>query len=363
LMKRWTVISLIVLASVLLSACTGSVGTSTWPGLAADKDRAYLADGAYIYAVRLSDGVKAWQYPTDKAGAALFYSNPVLTSDGQLLVGSSGHDYALYSLDPATGNPKWAAPFVADDHWVAPPLVVGDIIYAPNNNGTLYAINLATGQLMWSAPTSSAESLWGTPTTDGKLIFVSSLDHFVYALDPNAHKVVWKRDLGGSIPGSPLVAPDGSNVFVGSFASKMYALEASTGAVRWTAALKNWVWNAPALVGDTLYTADTSGNVYSLATPTGKNSWPEVKPDGAITAGPLALPDGVVVATEAGSIYGYKPDGSTLWPPITIEKAKIYTTPVLAGDRILVAPMGAQYLLYAVNAKDGSLLPWHFSNK
>ena len=359
-MKRWTVISLILLASVLLSACSTGASTASWPGLAADKDNAYLANGSFVYAVRLDNGTKLWQYPVDKAGTEEFFSNPVLTSDGQLLVGSSGRDNALYSLDPATGAAKWAAPFTASDRWVASPLVVGDTVYAPNNNGTLYALKLATGQLSWSVPVS--HSLWGAPTTDGKLIFVSSLDHYIYAVDPNAHTVKWKQNLGGSIPGSPLVAADGAALYVGSFARKVYALEAATGAIRWKADLKDWVWNTPALAGDTVYAADISGNLYSLGAPSGKNAWPELKPDGPITGSPVALSNGVAVVTESGSLYAYKPDGSTLWPAISIG-GKIYTTPVLASDRILVAPMGAQYLLYAVNAKDGSLLPWHFDGK
>jgi outer membrane protein assembly factor BamB len=204
--------------------------------------------------------------------------------------------------------------------------------------------------------------MWGAPTTDGKLIFVSSLDHSLYAVDPETHQIVWKKDLGGSVPGSPLVAADGASLYVGSFARKVVAVEAASGAIRWTADLKDWVWGAPALAGDTVYAADISGNLYSLGAPSGKNAWPEIKPDGAITGSPIALPDGVAVATESGFVYAYKPDGSTLWPPANIG-GKIYTTPVLAGDRILVAPMGATYWLYAINAKDGSLLPWHFDGK
>ena len=358
-MKRLTLASLVLLGSVLLSACSGAATTSSWPGLAADQNHAYLANGQYLYAVSLDSGLKVWQFP-DKAGTQLFYSNPVLTSDGQLLIGSSGRDYALYSLDPATGKEKWAAPFAADDHWVAPPLVVGDTVYAANNNGTLYALKLATGQLSWSVPL--GHSLWGTPTTDGKLIFVTSLDHYLYALDPATHKLVWKKDLGGSIAGSPLVAADGAALYVGSFAHKMFALEAASGAIRWSAELKDWVWGTPALSGNTLYAADVSGNLYSLGAADGKNTWPSVKPDGPITGSPLVLTNGIAVVTQAGSVYAYKPDGSMLWNPATIG-GQIYTTPVLAGDRILVAPMSAQYWLYAVNAKDGSLLPWHYDGK
>ncbi|MGZ6317213.1 MAG: outer membrane protein assembly factor BamB family protein [Anaerolineales bacterium] len=359
-MKRLTVVSLILLASVLLSACATGASSGSWPGLAADKDRAYLANGATLFAVRLTDGGKAWQYPL-KTASELYYSNPLVTPDGQLLVGSSGRDNALVSLDPATGTEKWAAPFVATDHWVATPLVVDKTIYAPNNNGKLYAINLTTGQQLWTLPV-SAHSLWGAPATDGKLIFVSSLDHFLYAVDPNAQKIVWKTDLGGSIPSAPSIAADGASLYVGTFAKKVFSLDAATGAIRWTAGLKDWVWDTPSLVGDTLFAADISGNVYSLGAPNGKNAWPEVKPDGPITGSPVAVPNGVAVATESGLLYAFKNDGSSLWPPVTIG-GKIYTSPVVSGDRLLVAPMGATYLLYAVNPKDGSLLPWHFDGK
>ncbi len=269
-MKRLTAISLIVLAGLLLTACTTSATTTSWPGLAVDKDRAYLANGQFIYAVRLSDGGKAWQYPPDKAGTEEYFSNPVLTPDGQLLVGSSGRDSALISLDPATGSPKWSAPFTASDHWVASPLVVGDTVYAPNNNGTLYAIKLSTGQQAWSLPIS--RSLWGSPTTDGKLIFVTSLDHFLYAVDPNSHKIVWKKDLGGSIPASPLLQSDGGALYVGSFARKLYAIEPATGAIRWATDLKDWVWSTPALADNAIFAADISGNLYSLGAADGKNA-------------------------------------------------------------------------------------------
>ena len=169
---------------------------------------AYLANGSFIYAVRLNDGTKAWQYPADKAGTHLFYANPVLTSDGQLLVGSAGQDYQLTNLDIATGTMKWI--FAATDRWVAAPLVVGDTVYAANNDGTLYALKLATGEKLWTLHIS--RDLWGAPVTNGKLIFVTSLDHFLYAVDPQAHKVAWKINLGGSAPGSPAVSSD-ANVF------------------------------------------------------------------------------------------------------------------------------------------------------
>ncbi len=357
-MKRLTLISLVLLVALALSAC-GTPISSSWPGLAADNTNAYLANGAFVYAVRLSDGSKAWQYP-DKSGTEQFYSNPVITPDGQLLVGSAGQDKALISLDPATGKEKWAAPFKGSDHWVASPLVVDQTIYAGNNNGSLYALSLATGQLSWTLPI--GRSLWGAPVTNGKLIFVTSLDHFLYAVDPETRKIVWKTDLGGSSTGSPSVSKDGSTLYIGSFAKKVFAIDAASGSIRWTADIKDWVWGAPTLDGDSLYAADISGNVYSFGAPNGKNAWPDTKPGGAITGSPLALSNGVVVATETGGLYAYDSQGGPLWPSVNIG-GKIFTSPVASGDLILVAPMGGQYLLYAVNNKDGSMLPWHFDGK
>jgi outer membrane protein assembly factor BamB len=349
-MKRIPLLILFALGALLLSAC-GAANTQSWPGLAADADNAYLAAGQFVYAVRLDDGAKVWQYPADKAGASLFYSAPVLTPDGQLLVGSSGSDNALFSLDPATGVAKWAQPFVAPNHWVAPPLAVGDTVYAPNNGGTLYALSLADGTMQWSLPLGG--SLWGAPASNGKLVFVTSLDHFLYAVDPEQHTVAWKLDLGGSAPGTVSVSADGSTVFVGSFAKKVFAVEAATGAVRWSTAVKDWVWGSPTLGGDSLFAADIAGNVYSFGAPNGKNAWPDLKPDGPITASPVATAGGMLVATESGTVYAFDGTGTQRW--LVNVGGQIYATPVVSGDRIAVAPMGATFQL-AVLDQSGKIV-------
>jgi outer membrane protein assembly factor BamB len=367
-MKRLTVVSLLLMAGLLLSACSTGASTSSWPGLAADQNNAYVANGQFIYAVQISNGVKVWQYPA-QAGTEQFHTNPVVTPDGQVLVGSSGRDYGLYSLDAKTGSPKWAKPYTADDQWMAAPLVVGDTVYAPNNNGKLYAISLATGQLAW-APVNIGGPLWSTPITNGKLLFLTSLDHRVYAIDLATHKLAWSqpRDLGGSITSAPLIAADGSALFVGSFAGKIFALDPGTGRDVWRpASLSAWAWNTPVQIEKNLYVGDIAGNLYALSTADGKQVWPQITPDTAITASPLAIPQGVVIATESGILYAYKLDRTVLWSTENNLDVKniggqLYTTPILAGDRIVVAPMNGKDMLYAVNAQDGTLL-WQFNGK
>ncbi|HUH97876.1 MAG TPA: PQQ-binding-like beta-propeller repeat protein [Anaerolineales bacterium] len=357
-MKRLMFISFALLGAMLLSACSGAASRGTsWPGLAADAKNAYLANGQFIYAARLSDGSKLWQYP-DKGGAQEFFATPLLTPDGQLVVGSAGTDQGLISLDPATGQQKWVFS-AAQDRWIAAPLAVNDTLYAPNNDGSLYALKLATGDLLWSL--SIGHPLWGTPVTDGKLIFLTSLDHFLYAVDPQSHRIVWKTDLGGSAAGSPTLSTDKTTLYVGSFGSRVFAINAADGSIRWTAKTNAWVWSDPSVNSSNVYVADINGQVYSLDASSGQDSWSNITPDGPITGSPLLTTDGVIITTESGFIYSLDHNGKELWS--TSIGGKIYTAPVASGNLVLIAPLGAQYLLYAVNEKDGSMLPWHFDGK
>jgi len=169
-------------------------------------------------------------------------------------------------------------------------------------------------------------------------------------VDANTYAVLWRKDLGGAVPGSAVIGKDGM-LYVGSLASKLEKFDPANGNQQSVLDAKNWVWSTPSLDGDTLYFGDVDGNFYAFNTSTGKLNWNPVRPDGAITAGPLVLGDSVLVATESGSIYQVNKDGtSRLWNQ---PGGQIYTTPVQAGNLILVAPLGTQAYLYAYK-QDGS---------
>jgi outer membrane protein assembly factor BamB len=347
-MKRFTLISVVLLASVLLGACSGRPSTS-WPGLAADAGTAYLADGTFVYAVSAADGKHVWRFP-EKAGKNSFYATPVLTPDGQLLVGSEGTEHNLYSLDPETGREKWIKPFSgAKDRWIAPPLVVGTAIYAPNADGKLYILDMEGGLI---DTVELGGALWSQPATDGQLLYVTSLDHHLHAVDLATHQVLQTVDLGGAIPGSPTVSA--GSAYVGSFTKKLEVV--SNGQHRTLAEAENWIWGAPALEGGTLYYADLNGNVYSVDLATGRQNWGAVKPDGPIVASPLVTGEQIIVVTEAGSVVALDQDGRNAWDREL--GGKIYSPPVVSGDFILVAPLGSEFYLYALD-KAGKIV-WNF---
>jgi outer membrane protein assembly factor BamB len=358
--KRFILLVFLMLGALSLSACAGAGGRgSTWPGLAADSDFAYLSDGAQVYGVRLIDGSETWHYPEKPDAKTVFYATPAILPDGRVLIGSAGSDNCLHVIEPSTidaetrsasGRCFFAG---AQDHWIASPLVIDGVAYTPNNDGFLYAIDLTDGSLLWSLEIGS--HLWATPASDGEKLYLSSLDHNVYAIDIQDRQVDWKTGLGGSIPGSPALSLDGKTLFIGSFAAKVFALDTQTGAIQWERDTQGWVWGGPVVSEQAVYVGDLDGLVYALDAATGNINW-TVQPDGPVTGSPLLTADGIVVTTESGSVYVIGSDGGNVW--VGNIDGKVYTSAVQSGDLVLAAPLpGSEFFLSAFN--DGRLV-WSF---
>jgi outer membrane protein assembly factor BamB len=342
--KRLILISLLALGSLILSACTGQVASNNWHGLAADAEHAYVANGAFVYAVDLKTGKEIWHYPAEADSKLMFYATPVLTSDGQLLIGSAGTKHPFVSLDPATGKEKWAASFTGNKGaWLASPLVLNDKIYAPNTDGFLYIINMNGKQA--ADPIELGGALWSAPSTDGSLLYVTSLDHHVHVIDPVAGVSSESIDVGGAAPSSPAIGSDG--VYVGSFATTIEHIKPN-GQHDVIANAENWIWGSPILENETLYYADLNGKIYSLDLASGNQNWDTVQPDGPVVASLLIVGEQIYVATEAGTLVALDRDGKTIWEKTV--GGKIYTTPVVSGDLILAAPYQADFVLAAYDA-------------
>ncbi len=363
--KKLLLLTLVLLSAVLLSACGGAIRGTTWPGLAADETTAYLADLPFVYGINLQDGKETWRFSDRNDNKAQFYAAPVLTPDGLVIVGSSAGEHILYALDPsdllADGDIK--SPAVewtftgATGGWVASPLIVNDMLFAPNADGNLYVLDLNDGQSQKQAlqtvllvdpedPDKKPGRLWAQPVTDGERVFVTSLDHSIFAVDLETYEIVWHKDLGAAIPGSPAIGPDGK-LYVGSLASKLEQFDPATGQHGSVLDAEYWIWSTPTLDGNALFFGDLKGNFYSFDTTTGALNW-SVQPDGAITANAILQNDHLLLATESGNIYAIDKDGKTLW--FEEVGGKIYTTPVAAGDLILVAPLGAEFYLAALDS-------------
>ena len=146
----------LVITGILLSSCTGALSASSWPGVVASQDTAYVSYTPGVFAVQLTNGSLAWRYPDKADNAKQFFAPPAI-ADTLVVAG----DYAnnLYGLDAKTGALKWTFTG-AKGRWIGGPLVVNNLILAPNADNSLYALNF-NGSLQWKFSQSS-HALWSS---------------------------------------------------------------------------------------------------------------------------------------------------------------------------------------------------------
>ena len=378
--KKILIIGFFLLVALLLSGCTGS---TVWPGLSASDNVAYLANTSAVHAIDLSNGQELWKFSGQGGGflnsnPSLFVTTPIITEDGLLIVLDSGNKHVIYAVDTKdisqdehTPNVAWRFT-EAKGHWIAPPLVVENRLFAPNADGNLYVLDMQDGQsekkaikvIKLQSRVDQPGRLWAQPVTDGERLYVTSLDHNLFAIDLNTYAILWHEDLGGAILSSPVIGSDGM-LYVGSFSKQLEKFDPKTGKHEAVLDTAGWIWSTPTVDGDNVYFSDVEGYVYSYNTTMGALNW-KVQPDSvsvekSITASSLVQGDRILVATESGDVYAITADGNvSLWYQGP-EKGKIYTTPVSAGDYVLVAYLESDYYLAALDGNGN--LKWTYPAK
>lgn len=343
---------LFLLAGILSSCSGGAFASTSWPGITVDEETAYVSFNQHVYAVNLSNGSEKWRYPPEANNKITFFAAPELTPDGQLIVG--GYDHNLYSINPTNGQLNWSFN-QSKDRFIGSPLANEAGIFAPSADKSLYALD-ENGSLLWKFSTD--EPLWAKPATDNacECIFLTSMDHHVYAIDGQTGELEWKSDdLGGAIVGTPEFSIEG-RLYVGTFGSEMIALDPSNGNILWRYQTENWVWSGPTQDNEVLYFGDIGGNLYALDAADGSELW-KTKPNDKIVGTPLVIDDMIIFTTEANTVYAVDKSGNPSWSQAV--GGRIFSSPVAAGDMILVSPIDTESLLVAL-ASNGTQ-KWNFS--
>ncbi len=344
---------LALLLVLSLTACA-SARSATWAGIYVTEEVAYLSNGPHLFAIDLKSGAELWRYPEKATVALQFYAPPLLTSDGQLILGSAGNDNVLLSLDAKNGQERWAPPFRgAKDGWIASPIEYQGTLYAPNADGHLYILDLS-GNLLFEKEID--KHLWASPVSDEHYVYLAGLDHHIYAFDPQTRQVTWKVDLKGSIPSRPSLS-DGM-LFSGSFASRLYAFEVPDGRRHWEAQTEGWIWGSPLVVGENVYIGDLAAQVYAFRLSDGELLW-QKSVAGPVVAAPVAFGENIIFLSESGNIYAYDAQGNLRWQR-QLDGA-LYTSPAVTAQLLLVAPMHSQEALIALD-QQGNIV-WTFTPK
>jgi outer membrane protein assembly factor BamB len=394
-------IGLILTLGFLLAACGGQPAMTTWPGLAANDQLAFVAAHQQLYAVHVSGdnySKEAWRFPAAADGnVGAFSASPavgpkivVVAADGP----ASKYSGAVFGVNLDDGKQLWClaldtaaagrlnnCPAPADVSAAASNLfgialpfslatpqdnrvmdrvtLAGDTAYFGLNNGKVYAVDALSGKTVWPAPFQAQQAVWAAPVADltTGLVYVGSLDHNLYALDIANGTVKWTKPLGAAIAAAPVLT--NGVLYVGTFGSKVLALDARDGTQKWTFDTASWVWGTPVFFEQSLYFSDVAGNVYALDASTGTRQW-SVKPGDALRASPVVTTDTVVVGDRTGKIYGLnRATGLGQWPALPALKGQLIGSPVITSDTVLVAPLNGDNLLVGYSLAGAQ--KWAFS--
>ena len=221
------ILSLVVFGGIL-SACSGGAAPGSWPAMTIDPEKklAYVANGAQVAAVDLTNGTEKWRFPAQVQRNQIFNALPAITEDGQIIVGS--YDELLFSINE-NGQQNWVFDG-ATNRYYGGALAAGGKIFAPNIDYNLYTLS-STGGREWVFEAGNA--LWSAPVTDGETLFISSLDHKLYAVDMQTGQQIWvTEDLQGALASSPILTEDGI-LYVGTLGNEMLAIDSSNGKINW----------------------------------------------------------------------------------------------------------------------------------
>lgn len=350
--NRLFLFALLATLTLFLSAC-GAPPATNWPGMSTDGELIYLSNNSHVYTVQATSGAEATlnaagkviplRFPLEVDAKMAFYAPAALTPEGTLVIGSAAAgEHALYAFDAATGSIQWS--FNNPKPWLGGALILNDTIYAPSGDGTLYAFS-PSGQKRWEKNLSK-HALWTTPISDGTYIYLATLDHKLYCINPQTGLIIWEKELDNGMIGAPAIV-DGA-LYIGTLSGNLYSINAASGASNWVKTLEGNIWGTPGFNEDTLYIGTvfgTAGKFYALEAQTGAVKWFRDE-EGSIVAGPLVTTDQVIYVTEKGRVQSLDKSGAPKWQD-NFDKNKIYTTPLLVQDTIVVAPMGSQFLMVA----------------
>jgi outer membrane protein assembly factor BamB len=359
--QKIAIVILLVFTALILAGCTGAGGgVNNWPGMTIDGDVAYLANGATIYGVDLTNGTQKWAFPQRQQSGgfieSLFARGPnygVLFAppaiDGEMLV-IGNYTKELFGINITTSTEMWKFS-EADDRYIGGALIAGDFIFAPNADGNLYILK-RNGQLVKTITTSGP--LWSAPVLNGTVVYLSGLDHYLHAYDLKSLDQLWQTDLGGALVASPVLDADG-NLLVGNISGLLSKVDGKTGKVLNQTTLSGGIWSRPAIRDGVVYIGVQSGDFYAL-NEKNLNTETLINTSSSVIASPLLVPDGVVYVNQAGNVADLKNNLTENWHQQLT--GQLYSDPALVGDLILVPVKGGDVLIQSI--KTNGALSWPF---
>lgn len=355
--RSLSILILVLLSLLLLAGCAMGPRAESTPGLAANKSHVFLTAANKIYKLDLESGVETWRYPADNS-RFMSYA-PVLLNDETFIYGDMYNSLQKQSID-APSQKTWE--FKEAKGWYQAKVAeANDVIIAPNTDRNIYAVNAKDGSLKWKHEDSFA--FIAEPLIVYDTAIVSSQNHEILFLAMETGKQIASFKMQGAVIAKPFYLEETGLIYVGGLGHEFVAIDPKTHKEVWrysgSVTKLSGIWAQPIVLGSQLVFNDDLGNIISVDPKTGKENW-VLAEQGKMLAGLVALDnERFLVAGETGTIKAFDINRKPIFQ-FDIPKAKIYSTPIVAGDLVIIAPMGAEFMLYAYPLDLAGMPQWTF---
>ncbi len=300
--------------------------------------RIYAATAKGGLAALRPDGTEIWkvQLGKDAVSAAPLYAERTI-----FLGSSSG---TLYAVDAATGKEKWTYAVGDSVHSSANRVVLAGgrtgVIVVSQSDGVIHAVELATGKGEWKTP--GVERCDGAPSTLGGRVVLGSCASALHVYDLAKPGKSTDIDLGGDSQVAGGVAMSGTLAFAGTRNGKVVAADVAAFKIVWTNDEgKKEAFGTPAVDARRVVTGADDGKIRALDRSTGATLWTYDAKD--TPTSPVLAGNRVVVGAGGSLLLLDAETGAKIWS-------------VKVSDE-LSAPAVVSGVIY-VGADDGTVSAW-----
>ncbi len=283
-----------------------SAATQLSGGVGADaKTVAVASEKGEVVAFDTERGAVRWRARVSSEVIA-----PPTVGGGLVLVRSI--DNRIFAFGADDGKRRWVYQRAPASLIVRTPSgvsLLGDTAFAGFSGGKLVAIALSNGGQRWEAtvatPKGSTElervtDVIGYPAVQGREVCAVAFQGRVACYEAASGRQIWARDLSSATG----VSLDARYAFVSDDRGAVQALDRSNGRSVWKQErLAYRQLSLPLPSNNAIVVGDLEGFVHFLARDSGAFVARYETRGGAVRAAPMALPSGLLVQTENGTLY------------------------------------------------------------
>jgi outer membrane protein assembly factor BamB len=279
------------------------------------------------------------------------------------------------SFDANTGHQKWefdSTPEDSDQTAIGGGLgEANGILYLTTGFGEVVALKIADGSVLWRH--SLLNPIRAAPTVDNGTVYVVTIDNQLSALNAKTGEVMWHHNgiaEPATLMGASNPAIEGENVIAAYSSGEIYALRSENGRVSWNYALTTPTQSGalpaiadirglPVISGGRVYAISHDGRMAAIDARTGDRAW-EADVGGINT--PVVAGDAIFVLGNDGVLMALSRDnGRVMWAATLQQRADpddhnsdvvTWTGPILADGRLWLTNSLGQ--LASFSPDDGS---------